>query len=100
MKVNYLIMDEIRDDLNIRIVILNMKGNEENESEVSDDLALFGGQSKSKCRNCGNICHEAQDYKIKTQQNGGNYRNSQNSVYCTYCCRSGQLKRNYFTSSY
>jgi hypothetical protein len=64
---------EIRDDLKIRFERLNKKENE-NESEVVEDLA------KGKCRNCGFIGHKAQGYKNKTQQNRGNYGNSQNGT--------------------
>jgi hypothetical protein len=65
-----------------------MKANEENESEVVEDLVLFGDQFKRKCRNFGDTGHTApQDYKNKTQQNG---------AYYTYCRRSGHPKRNYF----
>jgi hypothetical protein len=42
--------------------------------------------------------NEDQDYKNKTQQNGGSYSNSQNGSYCTCCRRSDQLKRNHFKS--
>jgi hypothetical protein len=46
---------------------LNKKTNEENESEVVEDLPLFGRQFKGKCRNFGDLFHEAQDCKNKTQ---------------------------------
>jgi hypothetical protein len=51
--VNPLTIDEIKDDLNLCFEKLNMKANEENESEVVEYLVLFGGQLKGKCRNCG-----------------------------------------------
>jgi hypothetical protein len=69
-KVNPLTIDEIRDDLNLRFERLNMKANEENETEVVEDLAVFGSHFNGKCRNCGAIGYKAQDYKNKTQQNG------------------------------
>jgi hypothetical protein len=70
--VNFLKIDEIRDDLNICFERLNMKANEENDSEVVEDLALCGGQFKRKCRNCWDVGHKSpQDYISKTQQNGG-----------------------------
>ena len=58
-----------------------MKSSDENEKEVVEDLALFGGQFKGKCRNCGAIGYKAQDCKDKAQQNGTNNENSQNSAY-------------------
>jgi hypothetical protein len=67
-KVNFLKIDEIRDDLNIHFERLNMKANEENDSEVVEDLPLCGGQFKRKCRNCWDIGHKSpQDYINKTQ---------------------------------
>jgi hypothetical protein len=57
-----------------------MKANEENEIEIVEYLALFGDKFKGKCRNCGAKDHKAQDCKNKTQQNGGNYGNSQNGT--------------------
>jgi hypothetical protein len=39
-----------------------MKSHEETENEVFEDLALFGGQFKRKCRNCGAIGRKAQDF--------------------------------------
>jgi Zinc knuckle len=71
-----------------------MKVNEENESEVVQDLALFGGQFKRKCRNCGVIGHKAKNCKNKNHQNGTNNGNSQNRAYWTYCCRTGRSKVN------
>ena len=95
-KMNPLTIDEIRADLNLRFERLNMELSDDNENEGVEDLALFGGQFKGKCRNCGAIGHKAQDCKNKTQQNGTNHGNSQNGAYCTYCRRSGHLKRNCF----
>jgi hypothetical protein len=42
------------------------------------------------------IYKKAQDCQNKTQQNVEKYGNSQNRTYCTYCCRSGHLRRNVF----
>jgi hypothetical protein len=55
--------------------------NEENESEVFEDLASFGVKSNGKCRNCGALGYKVQDCRSKTQQNGRNYGNSQNGIY-------------------
>jgi hypothetical protein len=43
-KVDPLTIDEIREDLSLGFERLNMKANEEIESEVAEDLALFGDQ--------------------------------------------------------
>jgi hypothetical protein len=93
-KSNPLTIDEIRDNLNLRFERLNEKQNEESEHDNYQEVALFSGQFKGKCRNCGAIGHKAKDCKSKTNQNGshnsGNHNNFQkytsNSAYCTYCC--------------
>jgi hypothetical protein len=59
-----LTIDEIRDDLKLPFKRLNMKANEKNESDFVEELSLFGVQFKGKCRNCGDIGHNAQDCKI------------------------------------
>jgi hypothetical protein len=59
---------------------------------------------KGKCRNCGAIRHKAKDCKLKTNQNNGqnrgNHNNFQkstsNGAYCTYCCRPGHIKSNFY----
>jgi hypothetical protein len=45
-QVNPITIDKIRDDLNLCFESLNMKANEENDSEVVVDLALSNGQFK------------------------------------------------------
>ena len=54
-KLNPLAVDEICDDLNLRFERLNMKSNKENEDENVQDVALFEGQFKGKCRNCSTV---------------------------------------------
>ena len=63
---NPLTVDEIRDDLNLRFERLNMKSSEDENVQY---VALFGGQFKGKCRNCGMIGHKAQNCKINIRQN-------------------------------
>jgi hypothetical protein len=75
-----------------------MKANGKNESEIFEDLALFGGPSKQNYRNCASISHKAKDCKNKLQQKDGSNGKSQNDAYFTYCCKSGHLKRNHFES--
>jgi len=103
-KMNPLTVDEIRDDLNLRVERLNEKIND-NENEDNQDVAFFAGQFKGKCRNCGLIGHKARGCKNKFRQNGGqnggnqqnNFQgNSNQGAYCTYCCRPGHHKANCF----
>jgi Zinc knuckle len=42
-----------------------MKSNNESENEEHQAVATFGGQFKSKCRNCGMIGHKSRDCKNK-----------------------------------
>ena len=63
-KLNPLTIDEIRADLNLCFERLNLKSRDENENEIVEDLALFGGQFKGKCRNCGAIGHKAHKIAI------------------------------------
>jgi hypothetical protein len=103
-------VDEIRDDLNLRFVRLNLKSNENGNNQ---DVAFFGGQFKGTFRNCGVIGHKARDCKNKFCQNGGQNSgnqnggknggnqnniqgNSSNGAYCTYCRQPGHLKGNCF----
>jgi hypothetical protein len=101
-KSNPLIIDKIRDDLNLRFERLNEKQNEESENDNNQELAFFGGQFKGKCRNCGAIGHKAKDCKSKMGQNGGQssgnhnsfQKYSNNGAYCTYCRLPGHIKSN------
>jgi hypothetical protein len=103
-KSNPLTIDEIRDDLNLKFERFNEKQNEESENDNNQEVAIFGGQFKGKCRNCGAIGHNTKDCKLKTNQNGGqksgNYNNFQkntnNGTFCTYCCQPGHIKSNCF----
>jgi hypothetical protein len=64
-KSNPLIINKIRDDLNLRFERLNEKQNEESENDNNQEVTCFGGQFKGKCRNCGAIGHKAKDCKLK-----------------------------------
>jgi Zinc knuckle len=61
-----------------------------------EEKALFGGQYKGKCRNCGQIGHKAAQYKKKHFNHVGNNGNMTEGNYCTYCCRTGHVKKNCF----
>jgi hypothetical protein len=78
-KSNPLTVDEIRDDLNMRLERLTEKQNEESENDNNQEVLFFGCQFKRKCRNCGLIGHKAKECKLKFNQNdghnGGNHNN-------------------------
>jgi hypothetical protein len=69
---------------------LNMKSMKNEKNEEFDDHALFNGQFKGKCRNCGLIGH------MSFQCNGGNNGNMTEGNYCSYCHKLGQVKQNCF----
>ena len=73
-----------------------MKSNEDNEDENVQDVALFGGQFKGKCRNYGMIGCKAQNCKNNIRRNDANQGNSYNGAFYAYCHRSGHLKTNCF----
>jgi hypothetical protein len=52
-----LAVSEIRSELSLRFERLNNLSNNEN-GEASDEMALYNGQFKEKCRNCGKIGHK------------------------------------------
>jgi hypothetical protein len=64
-KSNPLTVDEIRDNLNLRFERLNEKQNKDNENDNNQEVEIFDGQFKGKCRNCGAIGHKAKDCKLK-----------------------------------
>jgi hypothetical protein len=79
-----------------------MKKIEESENDNNQEVVIFCGQFKGKYQNCHAIRHKAKDWKLKTNQNGGqncrNHNNFQkyasNGAYCTYCCRPSHIKSN------
>jgi hypothetical protein len=58
-KSNPLIIDKIRDDLNLRFERLDEKQNQESENDNNQEVAFLGGQFKGKYRNCGAVGHKA-----------------------------------------
>ncbi len=47
---------------------LNASSNQSNENVVMEEHALFSGQYKGKCRNCGQIGHKAAQCKKKLSE--------------------------------
>jgi hypothetical protein len=54
-----LTVEEFRGELNLRFERMNMKTSRNKEGEVLEEQALFSGQFKGKCRNCGQIGHKS-----------------------------------------
>jgi hypothetical protein len=80
--------------LSLRFERLNNHSDVDN-GEASDELAIYSGQFKGKCKNCGKIGHILFQCKHRGNQNGGNNgRNTIGSIYCTYCCKPGHVKQN------
>jgi Zinc knuckle len=52
-------IEEIKAELGLRFERLNVSPNQSNENVVLEEHALFTGQWKGKCRNCGQIGHKA-----------------------------------------
>jgi gag-polypeptide of LTR copia-type len=89
-----LTVSEIRSELSLRFERLNNHSNNEN-GKALDEMALYTGQFKGKCTNCGKIGHKSFQCKNRGTQNGGsNGGNASGSIYCTYCCKPGHVKQN------
>jgi hypothetical protein len=54
-----LTVEEVRGDLNLKFERLNMNTSRNEEGEVLEEQALFSGQFKGKCRNCGQVGHKS-----------------------------------------
>jgi Reverse transcriptase (RNA-dependent DNA polymerase) len=94
-KDNPLTVEEIRAELSLRFERLtnNLSNNDDNEE--AEEMALFGGQFKGKCRNCGKIGHKSFQCKGPANYNGGNNGGTTTGgIYCTYCRKSGHVKQN------
>jgi gag-polypeptide of LTR copia-type len=108
-----LTVDEIRDELNLCFERLSMKSASNNESDVLEEQALFSGRFKGVCQNCGMIghksvnnnkrrsinnrfSHENNNNNFSGNNSGNNDRNTLSKFYCTYCNKTGHLKKNCF----
>jgi len=66
-----LTVEEIKAELSLHFERINMNTNGNKEGEVLEEHALFAGQFKGKCRNCGQISHKAFQCKKKQVNNVG-----------------------------
>jgi hypothetical protein len=78
-----LTVQEIRSELGLCVKSLNLSANGSQESGIVGEHALFSGQLKDKCRNCGQIGHKAFQYKKKLNNNSGNSGNTTEQNYCS-----------------
>ena len=89
-----LTVDEIRAELSLRFERLTMKSARNEDGEVVEEHALFSGQFKGKCRNCGQIGHKSFQCKNRSNHNDANHGNTTAGNYCTYCRKTGHIKLN------
>jgi gag-polypeptide of LTR copia-type/Zinc knuckle len=89
-----LTVEEIKAELSLRFERLNMNANGNKEGEVLEEHALFAGQFKGKCRNCGQMGHKAFQCKRKQVSNAGTNGNATGANYCVYCRKTGHVKKN------
>jgi Zinc knuckle len=89
-------IEEIKAELSLCIERLNVGSNQSNENIVLEKHALFSGQYKGKCRNCGQIGHKAAQRKKKHFNHVGNNGNMTERNYCNYCRRTGHVKKDCF----
>jgi gag-polypeptide of LTR copia-type len=87
-------VEEIRGELSLRFERLNSNSTNTSEGELLEEQALFCGQFKGKCRNCGLIGHKSFQCKNRAINNGGNNSNSSGGIFCSYCRKSGHDKKN------
>ena len=97
-----LTVEEIRAELSLRFERLSARSTNNDDGEILQEHALFSGQFKGKCRNCGQIGHKSFQCKNRASNNGGNNGNNGyngNTTapnYCVYCRKTGHIKKNCF----
>jgi hypothetical protein len=91
-----LTIEEGRGELNLRFERLNMKTSRNEKREVLEEKALFSGQFKGKCRNCGQVGHNSFQCKNSSNHNGGNNGNGTEANLCSYCRKPEHDKKSCF----
>jgi hypothetical protein len=93
-----LTVEEVRRELNLIFVRLNMKTSRKEEVEVFSEQDLFSGQFKGKCRNYDQVGHKSIQCKNRSNHNGGKTGNGNGSGenFCSYCLKSGHEKKSCF----
>ena len=86
-----LTVEEIRGELSLRFERLNVS---KAEGEVLEEHALFGGQFKGKCQNCGQLGHKSFQCKNRAINNGGSNGNpSGGGIFFRIVARQGMTRR-------
>jgi hypothetical protein len=86
-----LIVEEIRIELILQFEKLKLKSMKNEENEELEEHTLYRGQSRAKCRNCGQIVHKPFQCKNRSSHNSGTREN-----YCSYCCKLRHVRQNCF----
>jgi hypothetical protein len=91
-----LTVEAVRGELNLRFERLNMKTSRNEEGEVLEEQALFSGNFKGKCQNCGQVGYKSFQCKDCSCHNGGNNGNGTGTNFCSYCRKPGHDKKSCF----
>ena len=90
-KMNPLSIDELKEDLNLRYERLSSKSESTKRDDFGEERALLTTQYKGKCRNCGNLGHQASQCRSKM------VKDDKNEAICNYCKKPGHYKTSCFS---
>jgi Zinc knuckle len=83
---NPLTLEKLKEELTLRFERLTSKIDSAKLKGSFDEKALFMGQFKGKCRNCGKLGHKASQCKSRQVEETKPY------VICNYCKKPGHIK--------
>jgi C2H2 zinc-finger len=87
---NPLTIEELKEELTLRFEGLTSKTDSAKLKCLFDEKALFMGQFKGKCCNCGKLGHKAGQCKSRQVEE------SKSEIMCNYCKKPGHVKANCF----